>query len=91
MVTYWQPFAIEEHADALGASSDVVRPPGHQSHCVFVQGGHFKLGEVRHEGDASVFLSIKRFDAGIPRPAHVVVPSLTWRYWDITYFPFKFQ
>lgn len=78
MVTYWQPLAIEEHTEALGGASNVVSPPGHKSHCVFVQNAHFKLSQIWPEGDASVFLSIKGLDASIPCSAHVVIPSL-WK------------
>lgn len=74
--TYRQPLAVEEHFDSLGGASDVVRSPGQQSHRVFVQDGHLKLGQVRPEGDAGVLLSIERFDAGVSRSAHVVVPGL---------------
>ncbi len=79
MATYRQPLAIEEHTDTLGGSCNVVGPPGHQSHCVFVQDAHFKLGQIWPEGDASVFLAIKGSDVSIPCPAHVVIPSL----WEI--------
>lgn len=76
MVTYWQLLAVEVHTDTFGGSSNVICPPGHQSHRVFVQDGHFKLDEVRLEGDAGVFLSVKGFDVTITCPAHVVIPSL---------------
>lgn len=76
MVTYWQPLSIEEYTDALRGSGNVVRPPGHQSHRVFIQDAHFKLGQIGPEGDASELLSIKGFDASVPCLAHVVVPSL---------------
>lgn len=76
MMTYWQPLAVEEHTDTFGRPSDVIGPPGHQRHCIFVQGAHFKLGQIWPEGDASVFLSVKRSDVSIPCPAHVVIPSL---------------
>lgn len=75
-VTYWQPLAIEEHSDTFSGSSDVIGPPGHQSHCVSVQDAHLKLGQIWSEGDASVFLSIKGFDVSLPRSAHVLIPSL---------------
>lgn len=74
--TYWQPLSIEKYTDALRGSGNVVGPPGHQSHSVFIQDAHFKLGQIRPEGDASELLSIKRFDASVPCLAHVVVPSL---------------
>lgn len=84
MVTYWQFLAIEEHTDTLRRSSNVIGPPGHESHCVFVQDAHFKLGQIWPERDASVFLSIKGFDVSIPCPAHVIIPSLwkTWTNWN---------
>lgn len=75
-MTYWQLFAIEEHTETLTSSSNVIGPLGHQSYRVFVQDAHFKLGQIGPEGDASVFISIKGFDASIPCPAHVVIPSL---------------
>lgn len=76
MLTYWQLLAVKEHADTLAGSGNVVGPPGHQSHCVFVQDAHFKLGQIWLEGDASEFLSVKRFDVSVPSSAHVVIPSL---------------
>lgn len=93
MVTYWQLLAVEEHTDTLGGSSNVVGSPGHQSHCVFVQDAHLKLGQIRPEGDASELLAIKGFDASIPCPAHVVIPSLwkTWTYGKITFFPYRLR
>lgn len=93
MVTYWQFLAIEEHTDTLTGSSNVVGPPGHESHRVFVQDAHFKLGQIWLEGDASVLLSTKGFDARIPCPAHVVIPSLwkTWTYCEMIFYSFVFN
>lgn len=80
MRTYGQPLAIEEHPDTLSGSSNVIGPPGHQSHRVFVQDAHLKLGQIWSEGDASEFLSIEGFDISISCSAHVIIPSL-WKTW----------
>lgn len=74
--SYWQPLAIEEHTDTLRGSSNVVGPPGHQSHRVFIQDGHFKLGKIWSEGDTSVLLSIKGPDCRLACPSHIVIPCL---------------
>lgn len=96
ILTYWQFFSIEVHSDPLGGSSNVVSPSGHQSHGVSVQDAHFKLGQIWPEGNTSVFLPVKRFDASIPCSAHVVIPSL-WKNrknrmdCKITSSPYKLQ
>lgn len=59
MLTYWQLCTIEEHADTLAGASDIIGPPRHQSHYVFVQDAHFKLGQIWAESDASEFLAVK--------------------------------
>lgn len=75
-ITYWQPLAIEENTNAFGGPSYIIGPSSHQSHRVFIQDAHFKLGQIWSEGDASVFLSIKRPDASIPCSSHIVIPGL---------------
>lgn len=76
VITYWELLSIEIHSKAFCGSSYIVGPPGHQSHSVFIQDGHFELGQIRPEGDAGVFLPIKRFDVSFPCLAHVVKPRL---------------
>lgn len=59
MLTYWKPCTIEEHTNTLAGASDVICPPSHQSHYIFVQGAHFKLEQIWAEGNASEFLLVK--------------------------------
>lgn len=79
MHTYWEFLSIEKHFNAFRGSSYIVGPPCHQSHSVFIQDGHFELGQIWPEGDACVLIPIKRFDARFPCLAHVVKPRLQHR------------
>lgn len=79
MYTYWKLLSIEKHSNAFSGSSYIVGSPCHQSNSVFIQDGHFELGQIWPEGDARVLFPVKRFDASFPCLAHVVKPSLQHR------------